>query len=92
MDLKARIDAEMAEYSDGAYADHGSARDQLERFAADVIAMANAQCAEWCAKVQAHHSAKDENADEVEQAFVDGEACGAEDCVEAINSHGAWPY
>jgi flagellar motor switch protein FliG len=26
------IDAEMAEYSDGAYADHGSAKDQLTRF------------------------------------------------------------
>ena len=36
--LTARIDAEMAEYSDAAYADHGSARDQLERFAAEVMA------------------------------------------------------
>lgn len=32
------IAAEMAQYSDGAYADHGSARDQLERFAAEVQA------------------------------------------------------
>lgn len=32
------VDAEMAAYSDGAYADHGSARDQLERFAAAVRA------------------------------------------------------
>jgi hypothetical protein len=28
------VDAEMSEYSNAAYADHGSARDQLQRFAA----------------------------------------------------------
>jgi len=36
--MKDLIDAEMAEYSDGAYADHGSARDSLERFASRVKA------------------------------------------------------
>lgn len=35
--MKDLIDAEMADYSDGAYADHGSARDQLTRFAEAVI-------------------------------------------------------
>lgn len=37
-DLKALIDKEMGEYSDGAYADHGSARSQLEHFARAVLA------------------------------------------------------
>jgi hypothetical protein len=37
MDLKTLIDAEMSEYSDGAYADHGSARDSMERLAARVL-------------------------------------------------------
>lgn len=32
------VNAEMSEYSEGAYADHGSARDQLTRFAALVRA------------------------------------------------------
>ncbi len=36
--MKDLIGAEMAEYSDGAYADHGSARDSLERFASRVKA------------------------------------------------------
>jgi hypothetical protein len=39
--LKARIDEEMAEYSAGAYADHGSARDQLALFAADLMLAAH---------------------------------------------------
>jgi hypothetical protein len=41
--LTARIDAEMGSYSDAAYATHGDARDQLERFAADVMAPLRAQ-------------------------------------------------
>ena len=45
----------------------------------------------WCAKVQAHHQTKSKNDDDVEQAFVDGEACGAEDCIEAIRADGVWP-
>lgn len=36
--VRGLISAEMSQYSDGAYADHGSARDQLERFAAEVQA------------------------------------------------------
>lgn len=39
------VDAEMAEYSDGAYADHGSSRDQLQRFAAAVQAAERRRCA-----------------------------------------------
>jgi hypothetical protein len=39
--LKARIDEEMAEYSAGAYADHGGARDQLALFAADLMLAAH---------------------------------------------------
>ena len=31
------IAKELADYLDGAYADHGSARDQLERFAAAIV-------------------------------------------------------
>ena len=42
------IDAEMKEYSDGAYADHGSARDQLERFAELVAAQEREACAMFC--------------------------------------------
>jgi hypothetical protein len=45
MDLKTLIDAEMAEYSDGAYADHGSARDCLESFAARVATEEREACA-----------------------------------------------
>ena len=37
--IKALIDAEMAEYRDGAYSDHSSARDQLERFAYAIAAI-----------------------------------------------------
>jgi len=33
-DIERLVDAEMSEYSNAAYADHGSARDQLQRFAA----------------------------------------------------------
>ena len=33
MNIEQLIEAEMAEYSDAAYADHGSARHQLRRFA-----------------------------------------------------------
>ena len=40
--IKALIDSEMAEYHDGAYADHGSARDQLERFARAIESAATA--------------------------------------------------
>ena len=39
--LKARIDEEMAEYSAGAYADHGGASDQLALFAADLMLAAH---------------------------------------------------
>jgi hypothetical protein len=37
MYIEALINDEMSEYSDGAYADHGSARDSMERFAASVL-------------------------------------------------------
>lgn len=37
------IDKEMREYSIGAYADHGSARNQLEHFASAVLAKCGAQ-------------------------------------------------
>jgi hypothetical protein len=36
MNVNSLVEAEMVEYSEGAYADHGSARDQLKRFAAIV--------------------------------------------------------
>jgi hypothetical protein len=39
--LKARIDEEMAEYSAGAYANHGGASDQLALFAADLMLAAH---------------------------------------------------
>ena len=48
------VDAEMAAYSDAAYADHGSARDQLERFAADVRAAVQAAERERCASIARH--------------------------------------
>ena len=41
------IDAEMKEYSEGAYADHGSARNQLERFAELVTASLKADAARY---------------------------------------------
>ena len=47
------VDAEMAAYSDAAYAEHGSARDQLERFAADVQA---AERQRWIAKAGAAYT------------------------------------
>ena len=42
-ELAALIDKEMREYSDGAYADHGSAKNQLEHFAREVLAKRGAQ-------------------------------------------------
>lgn len=42
------IEAEMQEYSDGAYADHGGARDQLQRFAAAIIAATKEEDAKIC--------------------------------------------
>ena len=47
MTLMELIDAEMAEYSNGAYADHGSARDQLERFYTIARADLEAEIAGW---------------------------------------------
>lgn len=42
-ELDELIAKEMLEYSDGAYADHGSARSQLEHFARAVLAKCGAQ-------------------------------------------------
>lgn len=42
-ELAALIDKEMREYSIGAYADHGSAKNQLEYFARVVLAKCGAQ-------------------------------------------------
>lgn len=58
--LTARIDAEMAEYWDGAYADSGCAKDQLERFAAEVMAPLHARIREltlYAAQVEAERDA-----------------------------------
>ena len=53
MDFKTLIDAEMAEYSDDAYADHGSARDSMERFAARALSMYADRIFEVAAKIDA---------------------------------------
>jgi hypothetical protein len=44
--IRKLIDVEMAEYSEGAYADHGSARDQLELFARLITASEREACAQ----------------------------------------------
>ena len=42
------IEQELKEYLDGAYADYGSAKDQLERFAKVVAAAEREACAVLC--------------------------------------------
>jgi hypothetical protein len=64
---------------------------QVRAYAAARVEEERDRCLEWCRKVQAHHQGKPKNADELEQAFVDSEACGAEDCIEAICAEGDWP-
>ena len=49
--FKDLIDAEMAEYSDAAYADHGGARDQLERFAEAIARREREACAKACEEI-----------------------------------------
>lgn len=51
------------------------------------------RCIAWCRKVQALHKAYPgcSTSDDDEPNFHDGEACGAEDCVEAIQREGRWP-
>ncbi len=49
--IKSRIDSEMVDYWDGAYADHGSARDMLERFSSDIAALVRAHALEEAAAV-----------------------------------------
>lgn len=46
--MKTIIEAEMREYLDGAYADSGTARNQLERFAELVRAAEREACALVC--------------------------------------------
>lgn len=53
MDLKTLIDAEMTEYSDGAYADHGSARDSMERLAARALSAYADRIFDVAAKIDA---------------------------------------
>ncbi len=55
MSFKDLIDAEMAEYSDAAYADHGGARDQLERFAEAIAKLEREACARLCEETANTH-------------------------------------
>lgn len=56
-----------------------------------MLAAERERCLGWCRQVMEHHNTRKAAADEVEQAFFDGEACGAEDCIEAIQRGGDWP-
>ena len=48
-------------------------------------------CKTLCERVQAHHEAKAEALTDVEEAeFRQAEACGAEDCAEAISMGETW--
>jgi len=63
------IDKEMREYSIGAYADHGSARNQLEHFAREVLAKRGAQpVPAWYALVPVEPSA--EMVDAAQEAYM----------------------
>lgn len=72
---------EMSQYSDGAYADHGIARCQLERFAAEVQAPLLARIREltlYAASVEAEReSARDEARQNFARAREWAERCGA---------------
>ena len=52
--MKTIIEAEMREYLDGAYADSGTARNQLERFAELVRADEREACAKLCEPQEQH--------------------------------------
>jgi hypothetical protein len=68
-ELAALIDKEMREYSIGAYADHGSARNQLEHFARAVLAKLGAQpVPAWYALVPVEPSA--EMVDAAQEAYM----------------------
>jgi len=79
--VRGLISAEMSQYSDGAYADHGSARDQLERFAAEVQAPLLARIREltlYAASVEAEReSAREEARQNFVRAREWAERCGA---------------
>ena len=63
------ISAEMAQYSDGAYADHGSARDQLERFAAEVQAPLLARIRELTLYAASVEAERDEALEDAVRAY-----------------------
>lgn len=75
------IAAEMAQYSDGAYADHGSARDQLERFATEVQAPLLARIRELTLYAAGVEAERENAREEARQNFVRArewaERCGA---------------
>lgn len=67
-ELAALIDKEMREYSVGAYADHGSARNQLEHFARAVLAKWGQPVPAWYALVPVEPSA--EMVDAAQEAYM----------------------
>ena len=79
--LSELIAAEMAQYSDGAYADHGGARDQLERFAAEVQAPLLARIRELTMYAQQVEVERESAREEARQNFLRArewaDRCGA---------------
>lgn len=71
------------------------AADEIERLRAygEACALAERErCIAMCRVVMEHHQAQPDCAPEDEEpTFRDGEACGAEDCIEAIQGPGDWP-
>jgi hypothetical protein len=48
------VDAQMKDYFDGAYIDHGDARDQLMQFAAQVAAAQRDACVQICDRAESN--------------------------------------
>ena len=80
--IRKAVEAEMLEYSDGAYADHGCAKDQLEHFAAFVAATEREACARVCDE-EAKRAYKNDGLDDGYEA---GKSIAAKNCAAAIRA------